>query len=541
MRFRLLAAIAGLFLATGLASAQPNAGPTVEVRLRSVNDLVDKFEYVAGLAGKEDAVKQVRELIKVLSAEGKGIEGVDPKKPIGVYATLVKEVESSPFVVMIPIADEEQFLKMLKTRLDVTPEKNADGTLKAAVPIINELHLRFANGYLYISPKAKDLDAKTLITPKVYFAKDDGAVASVILNIDRIPPDLKTFVLGQLELGINEERKKNADNETAAEKKLKNLLFDTILGGLKGVIDDGQQFSLKLFADAKSDDLSAEVSFSAKNGTVTAKNFAALGSKTSVPAGIVAAAGIPVGRGSVKIAVTDGMKKEYIAAVEGLLAELEKQAPPDQQEVAKSVIAALSPSLKSGELDAAGALVGPDSKGRYQAIGAVAVKEGKGIEKLLKELVKQFGPFIEEAVTFKFDVETVGDFSLHKIELKQTEDKFDKIFGTKNLWLATSDKYVAFSIEPDGDTIKKGLKAKAAPVGVISTEVSVAKLLPLAQPDLKPDELKALIKDAFGDGPVAGKDTIHFSVEGGTQLTVKMKVKGKAIRAFAGLDLLKGK
>src|SRR5436189_4641273 len=115
MRFRWSAALAAALLTCGLASAQPKeAGPTVEVRLRSVNDLVDKFEYVAGLAGKEDAVKQVRELIKVLSADGKGIEGIDPKKPIGGYATLVKELETSPFVGMIPIADEEQLLKVLK-------------------------------------------------------------------------------------------------------------------------------------------------------------------------------------------------------------------------------------------------------------------------------------------------------------------------------------------------------------------------------------------------------------------------------------------
>src|SRR5437016_6263463 len=108
MRLRWLAALTVTLLACGRASAHPNAGPTTEVRLRSVNDLVDKFEYVAGLAGKEDAVKQVRELIKVLSADGKGIEGIDPKKPMGAYAVLTKEVESSPFVIMLPVADEAQ-------------------------------------------------------------------------------------------------------------------------------------------------------------------------------------------------------------------------------------------------------------------------------------------------------------------------------------------------------------------------------------------------------------------------------------------------
>jgi hypothetical protein len=227
--------------------------------------------------------------------------------------------------------------------------------------------------------------------------------------------------------------------------------------------------------------------------------------------------------------------------VDALLAELVKKAPGGQEDVAKQVVAAVGPTLKAGELDAAAALVGPDAKGRYQFIGAFAVKEGKGIDKLLKELEKQYGDAIAGAVTFKFDVETIGDFKLHKIELKQNDDKFEKIFGTGTVWLAISDKYLALSIEPDGDTIRKGLKAKAAPAQVVAVEVSAAKLLPLAQPDLKPDELKALLKDAFGDGPVAGKDAINLSVEGGDKLTVKFKVKGKAVRMIAGLGLLRGK
>ena len=78
---------------------------------------------------------------------------------------------------MVPIADQEQFLKALKTRLDITPEKGDNGTLKVAVPVVNEIYLRFANGYLYVAPKAKDLDPKGLIAPKAFFAKDDGSVA----------------------------------------------------------------------------------------------------------------------------------------------------------------------------------------------------------------------------------------------------------------------------------------------------------------------------------------------------------------------------
>ena len=75
--------------------------------------------------------------------------------------------------------------------------------------------------------------------PKAYFERDDGAVVSLVAHIDRIPADLRTFVFGQLELGVNGARKKNADNESPAEQKLKNVTLDMILAGTKGVIDDG--------------------------------------------------------------------------------------------------------------------------------------------------------------------------------------------------------------------------------------------------------------------------------------------------------------
>jgi hypothetical protein len=205
----------------------------------------------------------------------------------------------------------------------------------------------------------------------------------------------------------------------------------------------------------------------------------------------------------------------------------------------KDLVAAVSPTLKAGELDAAAALVGPDAKGRYQLLAAVGVKEGKGIETFAKELVKQYGAFIEADVSFKFDVETVGDYRLHQIELKNAPEQFEKVFGTKMIWLATSDKTLALSIEPDGATLKKALKAKAVSVPIAAVDVSVAKLIPLANPDLKPDELKALLKDAFGGAP-DGKDTLSLRVEGGDKLTVKFKVKGKAVKLFAALDVLKG-
>ena len=196
----------------------------------------------------------------------------------------------------------------------------------------------------------------------------------------------------------------------------------------------------------------------------------------------------------------------------------------------------IAPTLKAGELDAALALTGPDSKGNHTLVGATAVKKGKDIEKLLKD----FAPHLGQVADFDFDVDTVGSFALHKISFKDLPEKLEKVFGTKKLWVAISDDYVVVSIEPEGTAIRAGLKAKAVPVPALDLEVHFAKVVPIMAGDIKQDELKALFKDAFGDASPAGNDTLHVTITGGEQLTVKGKLKGKSVRLLVGLKQLRG-
>jgi hypothetical protein len=533
-----LAAVAVGALLPGRLAAQPNTvEPTVEIRLRSVNDLLDKAEYIGGLVDQEEPIKQVRGLVQALSADGKGIEGVDPKRPFGVYGVLKSDVESSPVVVMVPIADQARFLNMLKERLSIEPEKADGGTFKLHVPLINEVYFRFANDYLYVARDAKHLDTKGLIAPKTYFGKDDGAVLSVVARFDRIPDDLKTFVTGQLEHGIQEQLKKDQKAKSATEQKLAAILADGFVGAVKTLVDEGKELRIRLLVDPKDDDLVAEVVVTAKNGTTLARNLAGLSGKTSLPAGIVATAS-PVAQSATKLALTDELKKHLDPVIDGVIEDAVKQAKPAEKELARKVLTALAPTLKSGELDSASVLVGPDAKGHHALLVALAVKNGKGIEKLAKELT----PMIPgDAVKVTFDVDTVGNFTLHKIELTRTEDSFERLFGTKTLWLAISDGVIAFSIEPDGALLRAGLKAKPAPISPVSSGVALAKAIPAFDTSLKPDEIKALLKDAFGSASPVGKDTIAVTVEGGPQLTIRLSVKGKAVGLAVMMGKLKGK
>jgi hypothetical protein len=178
----------------------------------------------------------------------------------------------------------------------------------------------------------------------------------------------------------------------------------------------------------------------------------------------------------------------------------------------------------------------PAAKGKHSVIAAVNVTDAKELEKVLRDFAAAIPA---DAVDISFDVEKIGKFNLHKFEVKIADDNFTDVFGTKIVWLAVSDDCIAISVEEDGALIKAGLKAKPAVAPVFSGSVALAKLIPLVEKNLKPDEVKALIKDAFGSADPAGQDTIGISIDGGKQLTVKIKVKGKAFRLATMLDQFK--
>src|SRR5262249_17324047 len=143
----------------------------------------------------------------------------------------------------------------------------------------------------------------------------------------------------------------------------------------------------------------------------------------------------------------------------------------NERELAKRVFDTLAPTIKAAELDAAVAMVGPNAKGTYSLLAAGMVKNGKEIEKLVKDF-SQFAPADE--VKFEFDVEKAGDFSLHKITINRLPPELEKVFGAKTVWLAVSDSIIALSLEPDGSALKAGLKAKPAQVPVFSLDVSAS-------------------------------------------------------------------
>src|SRR5205085_1957800 len=98
----------------------------------------------------------------------------------------------------------------------------------------------------------------------------------LVVHFDRIPPELKTFVMGQVELGIAEQRKKNGPNESPAQKAALDWFADNATSGIKSLLEDAKDLNVKVFIDEKADDLSAELTLTAKSGSTLSKNISGL-------------------------------------------------------------------------------------------------------------------------------------------------------------------------------------------------------------------------------------------------------------------------
>src|SRR6516165_3667438 len=102
-----LLAIAGLVLAASAANAQ-----TAVVTLKSFDSLKNDMGYIAKLVGQEERFKQLDGLIDAVT-QGKGLSGLDTKRPIGFYVMGVPQPGQPPKgAVFIPVTKEEEFLDL---------------------------------------------------------------------------------------------------------------------------------------------------------------------------------------------------------------------------------------------------------------------------------------------------------------------------------------------------------------------------------------------------------------------------------------------
>lgn len=525
MRHILLVLFAALTLGltTTTRAADEPAGPALEIRLRAVNDLLTSFEYVGESLGKGDEIKQAAALVKAFAGP-KGVEGVDIKRPFGFYGIVTPNVVDSPLVLMIPVADNDAFVNLLSGRLMLSPEKDDDGIYSLDVPNFNpKVYFTFANKYVYATVlNKKSIDPKTLIDPKTFFANDDGSVMSITIHNDRIPEAVRKPILGQIEQQLAAEKKKSKDNETPSERKSKDVVLDGVMSAMVSLFTDSKTAKLRMDVAPKTDDISIDFTLVPKDGSALKQSLVSAAKRTSI-ATIAGNVENPLMSGSVNLTVPESMRKPVDELIDLIVKESIEKAKEDEKPAVEKLMNAFVPTLKSGNIQLGAALTG--TVGKLELLTALKVAEGKLIEKTAKELAK-FVP--ADKGTFQFDIEKIGEANLHSGTSDDADAK--RSFGTNTFWLTTADELLVMGIESKPKSTKRIATATAATSDILNLKIGFASLMPLAEKTIKPESIKEMLKEAFGDESPNGKDTLAVDVKGGETLNVKATLKGKALR-----------
>ncbi|MGL4551493.1 MAG: hypothetical protein ACRC33_09925, partial [Gemmataceae bacterium] len=94
-----LALLACLLLVPAAAAFEPS----FTVRIGSLDGLIADLRHLYKKAGREDEGKAFEKAMQARTGP-KGLEGVDPKRPLGVSAGLDAKLDRSPMFLLLPVA-----------------------------------------------------------------------------------------------------------------------------------------------------------------------------------------------------------------------------------------------------------------------------------------------------------------------------------------------------------------------------------------------------------------------------------------------------
>jgi hypothetical protein len=518
-------------------SAEPTV-PTVVVRLKSIDGLLADAQYVAALVGQEEQAKQFKGLLDVMAGpKGLAGTGIDTKRPIGLYGVVTPGAVDSYGAVLIPVADEKVFVDFLKTVLgplqaEVTQGQNGVYTVKhPAAPV--EAYFTVADHYAYVTAMNKEaLDAAKRVAPTAVLPANDSAVLAATVRIDQIPDLVKQLALQRIELQMSDAKERKVPGETPAQTQFKIQAVEHVARQFKSLLTDAEALQLRIAVDSRADELSAQLSLSAKPGTPLAKDIANLGSRTTTFGGFPNLA-LQMG---VNLAVPEELRAPLAAIVDdGFRRELEKENDPAKKDLARKAFDVLGPIMKAGRFEMFAGFHGPDANGKFTVGTAIRVPDGKAVEKLARDLLSQAPP--EVAGRIKLDADSIAGTSAHRMSVGKDLDA-----DAKRLFGENAEAFIAFPREAVVATfganaaaaVKAMLESKTVyPAMPLSVEASVSRLAGLDK-NVGPVAQK-VASEVFGPAP-QGKDLVRVTVEGGQALSVRVNARGQIIKFGAQLN-----
>jgi hypothetical protein len=493
--------------------------PAVFLRFAALDHLRSDFRYLGEVVGEGEKAKQLDELIGSKLGE-KGLEGIDPKKPIGAYGWVGAFGIDSKVVLLVPVANQKAFIDLVSDTLDVKPKKGDDDVYTMEVERLPfAVFFRFVNGYAYITARDKEvLDKDKLLAPDVVLPGGKVGTASLTVNIDEIPDDLKEKALGAIENHFAALKDKEIPSHLDSHKKFRDAAVDELSAQVKSLFKHGGATTLRLDLDRKDGDLSLTVSVAGKSGSPLANTIRDLGKQQSCTAALLHP------NSALKAELNASLPKKLRELLGPALQDTEKGAlskanDENQREILKTLLDGVMPTLKAAELDTALDIRGPNDKGAYTLVGGIKIQDGVNLERSFLKAAARF----PQQVTL--DVEKADQIHIHRINPeKNAKTLARQQLGDNPAYIAFRENVLFLGAGENGLSALKGALAIAPRTGkVMELQIALARAVRLFD-DKKQVEIA---REVFGDGKDG--DQLRISVEGGDALTLRLFLKAKLI------------
>jgi len=517
-------------LAAQAQAPEASFKPTVLLRLRAIEELAGDLRHLATKVGQEEVAKQVEALLKSRTGP-KGLEGIDPKKPLGLYGTVHKELNKSEGVLLLPIADEKTFLDFLDN-LDLKPAKSKDGLYTVEVPKVPfPVLFRFSRGYLYGTLKVTATTtlpaADQLPAPATVLASGAGAL-SLTVNIDQIPESVRKAGVTLAALQLNERKKDELPKATEKQKAVYEAVIDELTAQVKSLLEDGTRAMLKLDIDRKSEEVSLSFQLEGKPGSRLAKDIATLAPSTSLTSILIGKDSVM--GGTLHLVLAERVRKALAPAIDEGVAGRLNDLDAEHRELLSPLLKTLDPTLKAGRLALGADMRGPAKGGKYTLVMGTQMEKGREVEKAVKTLLQKIPAQFREAV--HLDVDKAAGFNIHRIDQKEVEPGAKELFGEGPVYLAFRDDGLLIALGENAlPTLKETLALKAGMSQPVTVQLSLARLARLMAADNK--HAPAVAKKAF---TTPGSDRVRLNLNAGKRLELTFGVKTSALTFAALMD-----
>ncbi|MEX0727972.1 MAG: hypothetical protein WD065_16985 [Planctomycetaceae bacterium] len=518
MRFCVVALVT---CGSAVSAFAQNSLPEITTMMSGADELKKDLQFMVELGNAQDK-KQWASLSETLDTF---LPGIDPEKPIRIDVLLNDKKLS--FRLHFPIVSINNFLNLNLVGFGIKANRRGRNywTLNGAG---FRGFMRLDNAYASIAEDAKDVpdkapDPALALAPLVQRKFDLGAI---IKNTKKDEADLKAR-----RDAVQELRKeflallKPLKDESEDEFALRKLLAEHQFTEVERFVVESEQLIIGWTTDVDQKVGSVDFDLTALTGTpldlsiqqlaekrglfqaMTRSENAIMSVKSNFPID-------PMRQGHLLASLAQGLPVAE-KKIDGI-AELSDSGKAASKKALQLFVTLLQDGTNMGIVDAYAEMT-TDADNKHGLLGGIRLPEN-GAD-TVREILKQF-PEMKEGNTVEFDVETVGDVSLHKAHIVSGGVAiFEQWLGSEvDVWFATGPKTAWIAEGVDG---KERLKAAIQLVNddtatdisplVIDFYVQVKPWIDLnAAKSKEPTQkkIRELIESSF----VAGEDVVTFTI-----------------------------